>query len=223
MWCGRPENSRNAHTIASSGLVMQITKAPELVLDALADRLHHLEVDAEQIVAAHAGLAGDAGGDDDDVGTRDIGIIVGAGDLGIETLDRAALGKVQRLALGTPSTMSNRTTSPSSFCAARWASVPPMLPAPMRAIFLRAMGNDVLQRGPMSVADEGRPALPLGWAGRRGISRCDALGAWAPRIATAKRAKYVHFCALQADNSSIIRKRVQAVSPHLPPAAFAPI
>ena len=27
-------------------------------LDALADRLHHLEVDAEQIVAAHARLAG---------------------------------------------------------------------------------------------------------------------------------------------------------------------
>ena len=27
MWCGSPENSRNAHTIASNGLVMQITKA----------------------------------------------------------------------------------------------------------------------------------------------------------------------------------------------------
>ena len=26
-WCGRPENSRNAQTMASSGLVMQITKA----------------------------------------------------------------------------------------------------------------------------------------------------------------------------------------------------
>ena len=27
MWCGRPENSRSAHTIASSGLVMQMTNA----------------------------------------------------------------------------------------------------------------------------------------------------------------------------------------------------
>jgi hypothetical protein len=29
--------------------------------------------------------------------------------------------------------------SPSSFWAARWARVPPILPAPMSAIFLRAM------------------------------------------------------------------------------------
>jgi hypothetical protein len=28
MWCGRPEYSRSAQTIASSGLVMQITNAP---------------------------------------------------------------------------------------------------------------------------------------------------------------------------------------------------
>ena len=27
MWCGRPENSRSAQTIASSGFVMQMTKA----------------------------------------------------------------------------------------------------------------------------------------------------------------------------------------------------
>ena len=27
MWCGRPENSRSAQTMASSGLVMQMTKA----------------------------------------------------------------------------------------------------------------------------------------------------------------------------------------------------
>ena len=77
MWCGRPENSRSAQTIASSGLVMQITNAFGRVrLDALADRLHHLEVDAEQVVAAHARLAGDAGGDDDHVGAGDVGIVV---------------------------------------------------------------------------------------------------------------------------------------------------
>ena len=76
MWCGRPENSRSAQTIASSGLVMQITKAlGRVLLDALADRLHHLQVDAEQVVAAHARLARDAGGDDADVGAGDVGII----------------------------------------------------------------------------------------------------------------------------------------------------
>ena len=71
---------------------MQMTKASgALCLDALADRLHHLQVDAEQVVAAHARLAGDAGGDDDDVGAGDVGIVVRAGDLGVEALDRAAL------------------------------------------------------------------------------------------------------------------------------------
>src|SRR5215208_2011331 len=35
--------------------------------------------------------------------------------------------------------MSTRTTSPSSFCPARSAIVPPIWPAPMSAIFLRAM------------------------------------------------------------------------------------
>ena len=94
------ENSRSAQTIASSGLVMQITKASgALRLDALADRLHHLEVDAEQIVAAHARLAGDAGGDDDDVGAGDVGIIVGALELRVEAFDRAALREIERLAL----------------------------------------------------------------------------------------------------------------------------
>src|SRR4051812_28951459 len=49
--------------------------------------------------------------------------------------------------------MSNRTTSPSSFSATRWASVPPIWPAPTRAIFFRAMrafssmGNDTAGRG----------------------------------------------------------------------------
>ena len=63
--CGRPENSRSAQTMASSGLVMQMTKAFGRVFpDALADLLHHLEIDAEQIVAAHAGLARHAGRDD---------------------------------------------------------------------------------------------------------------------------------------------------------------
>ena len=41
--------------------------------------VHHLEVDAEQIVAAHAGLARHAGGDDAHVGALDRLVVVGAG------------------------------------------------------------------------------------------------------------------------------------------------
>ena len=55
--------------------------------------------------------------------------------------DRAVLFEVERLALWrrpTFSGMSNRKTSPSSLRAARAASSPPMFPAPMSAIFLRA-------------------------------------------------------------------------------------
>src|SRR5437899_4751353 len=40
---------------------------------------------------------------------------------------------------GRPSITSKRTTSPRPFSAARCASVPPIIPAPMSAIFLRGM------------------------------------------------------------------------------------
>ena len=70
-----------------------------MVPDPFADRLHHLEVDADQVVAAHARLARDTGGDDDHVGAGDVGIIVRPGDPGVEALDRAALRNVERLAL----------------------------------------------------------------------------------------------------------------------------
>ena len=68
-------------------------------LEAGADRLHHLEIDAEQVVAAHAGLARHAGGDDDDVGAGDRRIVARAGELGVEALDRAGFGEIERLAL----------------------------------------------------------------------------------------------------------------------------
>ena len=69
-------------------------------LDALADRLHHLQIDAEQIVAAHARLAGDAGGDDAHVGAGDVGIIGAALQRRVEIVDRPGLRDVERLALG---------------------------------------------------------------------------------------------------------------------------
>src|SRR5690606_36355217 len=45
------------------------------------------------------------------------------------------------LPCGKPSTTSKMTMSPSSFRPASRASVPPILPPPTRAIFLRAMGK----------------------------------------------------------------------------------
>ena len=62
---GRPLVFCSAQTMASSGLVTQMTKASGAYLRKPgADLLHDLEVDLEEIVAAHAGLARDAGGDD---------------------------------------------------------------------------------------------------------------------------------------------------------------
>jgi len=46
-----------------------------MLADAFAHRFHHLEVDAEEIVAAHARLARDARRDDAHVRTLDIGVI----------------------------------------------------------------------------------------------------------------------------------------------------
>src|SRR5690606_18564613 len=63
------------------------------------DLLHDLEVDAEQVVAAHSRLAGNAGRDDADIRTFDRRVIAGARKLGIETLDRRGLGNVEPLAL----------------------------------------------------------------------------------------------------------------------------
>ena len=68
-------------------------------LDPGADGLHHAEVDAEQVVAAHAGLARHTGGNDDHIGAGNIGDVIGALDVGVETFDRAALRDVERLAL----------------------------------------------------------------------------------------------------------------------------
>ena len=68
-------------------------------LDAGADLIHHLEIDAEQVVAAHAGLARHAGGDDAHVGAFDALIGVGAAIFGVEAFDRRGLRDVERLAL----------------------------------------------------------------------------------------------------------------------------
>ena len=66
--------------------------------------------------------------------------------------------------------MSNRTMSPSSRMAARWASVPPIIPAPISAIFLRAMAGFVLSvvPGPASGPGFGGRSRPGGgWVNRQ--------------------------------------------------------
>ena len=67
--------------------------------DAGADLLHHLEVDFEKIVAAHAGLARNARGHDDDIGILDVDIVVRALEIAVEAFDRRGFGNVERFAL----------------------------------------------------------------------------------------------------------------------------
>src|SRR5262249_20718170 len=70
------------------------------VLDDLANNIaHDLVVGVEQVVAAHARLAGNAGGDNDDVGVGGIGVVVGADDVRVTLLNRHGLKQVETLAL----------------------------------------------------------------------------------------------------------------------------
>ena len=71
-----------------------------VLLDARTHGLHDRGVDADQVVAAHARLAGDAGGDDADIGATDGGVAVRALHVGIKAFDGARFSDVQGLALG---------------------------------------------------------------------------------------------------------------------------
>ena len=70
-----------------------------ILLDAGADLIHHLKIDAEQVIAAHARLARHAGGDDAHVGALDAVIRIRAREFRVEALDRGGLRDVERLAL----------------------------------------------------------------------------------------------------------------------------
>ena len=108
-------------------------------LDAGADLLHHLEVDAEQIVAAHARLARHAGGDDADVGALDRLVGIGAGKRGVEAFDRGGLDEIERLALRNALHDVEQDDVAELLEPDQCASVPPICPAPINAIFLRAI------------------------------------------------------------------------------------
>ena len=85
----KPVTSCISPTMASSGLVMTMTKAlGACCLMPLPTDVDDLGVDADQVVAAHAGLARHAGGDDDDVGALDVLVVGGAAVARVEALDR---------------------------------------------------------------------------------------------------------------------------------------
>ena len=66
--------------------------------NALAHGLHHLEVDAQQIITAHAGFAGHTSGNDTDVSACNISIILRAGQGRIEFGRGARFSDIERFA-----------------------------------------------------------------------------------------------------------------------------
>src|SRR5205807_10064124 len=71
------------------------------VMHDLADHvIHDFVVGMQKIIAAHAGLAWNSGGDDDDVGLGGVGVVVRANDVGIALLDRHGLEQVETFSLG---------------------------------------------------------------------------------------------------------------------------
>jgi hypothetical protein len=63
------------------------------------DVIHDAVVGLEQVIAAHAGLAGDAGGNHDDVGVRRVSIVLRAKNVGIPLLNGHGFQQIQTFAL----------------------------------------------------------------------------------------------------------------------------
>ena len=103
---GKPVASWVSAVISSSGLETTMTTASGACLATFsATSRTILALVSMQVHPAHAGLARQAGGDDDDVGAVDGLVAVAArpstpDDLGLEALDRPRLVHVQREALG---------------------------------------------------------------------------------------------------------------------------
>ena len=98
-FAGRPDFCFITQTIASSGLVMQITNASgQLALMPCRHLGDHAGVLADQVVARHAGRAREAGGDDHHIGALDRRVVGAAGHQRVEPVDRAGLHDVERLA-----------------------------------------------------------------------------------------------------------------------------
>ncbi len=61
--------------------------------------VHNFVVGIQKVIAAHAGLARNSGGDDDDVGVGGVGVVVRADNIGIALLDRHGLEQVETFSL----------------------------------------------------------------------------------------------------------------------------
>jgi hypothetical protein len=61
--------------------------------------VHDFVIGIEQVVAAHAGLAGNSGGYDDNVGVGGVGVVVCAEDVGVALLDWHGFEQVESFAL----------------------------------------------------------------------------------------------------------------------------
>src|SRR5713226_6080514 len=71
------------------------------VVHDLADYVvHNFVVGIQKVVAAHAGLARNSGGDDDNIGVSGVGIVVRADNIGIALLDRHSLEQIETFSLG---------------------------------------------------------------------------------------------------------------------------
>ena len=98
---GKPETRRATSHMASSGLVTMIRMVSG---ERETSCSHHLGDDlgvlGQQVVAAHAGLPGEAGGDHADVRAGGGVVVAAAGDAGVEAQHRRRLHHVQGLAGG---------------------------------------------------------------------------------------------------------------------------
>ncbi len=71
-----------------------------MLLDLEGDLLHDVGIGTDQVVPAHAGLARDTGGDDDELAARGRRVVVRARNPRIESFDRRRLPLIERFALG---------------------------------------------------------------------------------------------------------------------------
>ena len=96
---GNPDASIATWHIASSGFVTTMRIASGEWVAPARRRADDAGVLGQQVVAAHPRLAGEAGGHDDDVRARRVGVVVRADDPGVVADDRRGLGEVEALAL----------------------------------------------------------------------------------------------------------------------------
>ena len=90
----------SAHTIASSGLVMQMTKASgACALMPAPTASITLRLMPSRSSRLMPGLRGTPAVTMIDVGAGDVGVVAGARQLGVEALDRGGFGEIERLAL----------------------------------------------------------------------------------------------------------------------------